>query len=155
MSTHDRLVLLVGLLAMAASACALQSDLPDTPPEGLPAAWFHDDCAPWDGPATTLYLGASPVDSPFEASFPFLRISLYRDRPASGSRIAPDLEAGNASATYCTSETHCIPVTGVVLEISEVRSDLITGRVGVDFAEGPPLRGSFRATRIPFRALCG
>lgn len=159
MSTHLRLGLLFGLLAMAATACALQSDLPadlpDAPPDGLPAAWFHDDCAPWDGPATTIYLGASAVDSPFESSFPFLRISLYRDRPSSGGRIVPDLEAGDASVAYCTSETVCMPITGVVLEISEVRSDLITGRVGVDFDVRPPVRGSFSARRIPFRALCG
>jgi hypothetical protein len=38
-------------LALALPACALQSELPDTPPPGLTEAWFHDDCAPWDGPA--------------------------------------------------------------------------------------------------------
>lgn len=148
---------LFGLLTLAATACALQSELPAEPPDGLPAAWFHDDCAPWDGPATSLYLGARPAERPLEASFPFLRISLYRERLelGPGRRIVPDLAAGDASAAYCASETSCVEATGVILDISEVRADLITGRVGVTFPDRGPIRGSFRATRIPFRALCG
>jgi hypothetical protein len=156
--THLLTGSLLCLAAGVATACGvLQSDLPSDPPEGLPFAWFHDDCAPWDGPATTLYLGARRGESAFESAFPALRISLYRERLdfGPGRRIVLDPTSDEGYSDYCESADQCIPAAGIVLEISEVQSDLLAGRLKVTFGSRPAIRGGFRATRIPFQALCG
>jgi len=58
------------LLGIPLVACAVQADLPAEPPQGLGSAWFHDDCAPWDGSATTLLLGKEVASSPSSQAFP-------------------------------------------------------------------------------------
>lgn len=149
--------LLILLLATALPACALQSELPDTPPPGLTEAWFHDDCAPWDGAALSLYLGPEPSDTVFAAPFPHLRVSIYSSltQLPTGERLRFEVPGNRAHAVYCETEEDCRPATGITLELSEIEPDLIAGSLEILFETGPPVAGSFRASRIPFQALCG
>jgi hypothetical protein len=144
-------------LALALPACALQSELPDTPPPGLTEAWFHDDCAPWDGPALSLYLSPEPGQTVFVAPFPHLLVSLYSSRLQfeEGERLRFELPGNVGHAAYCRKMDDCRTATEVTLEFSRLEPTLMEGRLEVQFETGPPVRGSFRASEIPFQALCG
>jgi hypothetical protein len=148
---------LILLLATALPACALQSSLPAEPPPGLTEAWFHNDCAPWDGPALSLYLGPEPSETIFSAPFPHLRVSLYSSltRLQTGERLRFEVPGNQAHAVYCESEEDCRPAAEITLELSELEADLMAGSLEILFETGPPVAGSFRASRIPFQALCG
>jgi len=145
------------LLAIPLVACALQADLPAEPPQGLGSAWFHDDCAPWDGSATTLLLGKEVASTPFNRGFPHLQVSLYSNwsQFRTGGRLRFDISGKEGFAEYCLSAEACTNATAVTLQFSNVEQDLIEGRLEVLFEGRAAIRGGFRATRIPFRALCG
>jgi hypothetical protein len=150
---HRFLLILFGI---PLAACALQSDLPADPPQGLETSSFHDDCAPWDGSATTLLLGKDVASTPFKPGFPHLQVSLYSNwsQFRTGGRLR--LEPGNQGfAQHCLSEDACTKATAVTVQFSKVEQDRIEGRLEVLFKERAAIRGGFRAIRIPFRALCG
>jgi hypothetical protein len=145
------------LLGIPLVACASQSDLPSEPVQGLGSAWFHDDCAPWDGSATTLLLGPQVARTPSQPGFPHLQISLYSSftRFQTGGRFRFEVPGNQGFAQYCLRADTCNKATAVTLQFSKVEQDLLEGRLEVDFKDRVPIRGSFRAIRLPFRALCG
>jgi hypothetical protein len=149
--------LLLILLGIPLVACASQSDLPADPIQGLGSAWFHDDCAPWDGSATTLLLGAQAARTPFLPGFPHLQVSVYSSlaRFQTGGRVRFEIPGNQGFAQYCLRAGTCNKATAVILQFSRVNQDLLEGVLEVDFNDRSPIRGSFRATRIQFRALCG
>jgi hypothetical protein len=145
------------LLALPAFACALQSDLPSDPPDGLNVAWFHDDCAPWDGAATSLYLGRERAKAVFHQDFPFLHVALYSNSLSfrTGGRLRFEILGNQGHARYCRDADACVNARAVSIEFSKVEENLLEGRIEVLFDGLPPIRGGFRAARMPFRALCG
>ena len=145
------------LLGIPLVACAAQADLPAEPPQGLGSAWFHDDCAPWDGSATTLLLGKEVASTPFNRGFPHLQVSLYSNwsQFRTGGRLRFEIPGNQGFAQYCLSADACTKATAVTLQFSKVEHDLIEGRLEILFKERAAIRGGFRAIRIPFRALCG
>jgi hypothetical protein len=149
--------ILLVLFGIPLAACASQADLPSEPPQGLGSAWFHDDCAPWDGAAMTLLLGPQVARAPFQPGFPHLQVSLYSNlsRFRAGTRVSFEVPGNQGFAQYCLNADTCNKATGVTLQFSKVEQDLMEGRLEVHFKDRGPIRGSFRATRIPFRALCG
>lgn len=143
-------------LALPLAACALQADLPSEPPDGLGAAWFHADCAPWDGAATTLLLGPTASEIPHRPGFPHLQVSLFSNLLQVKAGGTLRFEPGNAGfAQYCRTPDSCVKATAVTVKFSKVERDFLEGRLEVLFKDRGPLRGSFRAARIPFAALCG
>jgi hypothetical protein len=149
-----RRVLLI-LLGIPLVACAQQADLPAEAPPGLGSAWFHDDCAPWDGSATTLVLGREVASTPFKPGFPHIQVSLYSNSSRRGTRLRFEIPGNQGFAQYCLSADACTKATAVTLQFSKVEPDLIEGRLEVLFKDRAAIRGGFRAIRIPFRALCG
>jgi hypothetical protein len=149
--------LLLVLLALPLVACASQSDLPSDPVQGLGSAWFHDDCAPWDGSATTLLLGPQVAQNPFHPGFPHLQVSLYSNlsRFQTGGRVRFEVPGNQGFAQFCPGADSCSKAMAVTLQFSKVEQDLLEGRLEVNFTDRAPIRGSFRAMRLPFRALCG
>lgn len=149
--------LLLILLGIPLTACALQADLPAEPPQGLGSAWFHDDCAPWDGSATTLIMGEQASATPAQPGFPHLQVSVYSNwrQFRTGERLRFEVSGDRGFAQYCLSEDACTKATAVTLQFSKVEQDVIEGRLEVLFKERAAIRGGFRAVRIPFRALCG
>lgn len=146
------------LCMIAGPACSLPEGLPAEPPQDLETAWFHDDCAPWDGPATSLYLGREVPEGPLApAAVPYLHIALYSGRlqAASTQRVRFDIPGNEGDALYCPSADGCQRAASVVIEISQPDPDTLEGRLEVSFEERPPIRGSFRASRLPSWALCG
>ena len=101
LSAARLLVATVALLPVA--TCVQQAELPWVPPEGLDVAWFHDDCAPWDGPALSLYLSREAADTVFRSPFPNLRVSLYTPRMQfhSGERETFEIPGNQGHAVFC------------------------------------------------------
>jgi hypothetical protein len=148
--------LLLVLFGITPVACASQAGLPSEPPQGLGSAWFHDDCAPWDGAATTLLLGPKVATAPFQPGFPHLQVSLFSNLSRFRAGETLIFELGNQGfVQYCLNADTCTKATAVTLQFSKVEQNLMEGRLEVRFKDRAPIRGSFRATRIPFRALCG
>ena len=145
------------LLGIPLTACALQADLPAERPHGLGFAWFHDDCAPWDGSATTLMMGEQAATTPVQPRFPHLQVSVYSNwrQFRTGGRLRFEVSGDRGFAQYCLTEDACTNATTVTLQFSNVEPEVIEGRLEVLFKERAAIRGGFRAVRIPFRALCG
>jgi len=126
---------------------------------GFPLAYYHDDCAPWDGPALTLALSVVEMETPFEMSYPHARISMYR-LPAelAGSTVSwSGTDHAEGYATWCASEDACSPAT--LLEVRFARRqeapDVLEGDVYMELEDGRAMGGPFHARRLAFTALCG
>ena len=145
------------LLVVPTAACALQPELPSEPPQGLETAWFHDDCAPWDGFATSLYLGREIPADKFKPGFPNLHVAIYSSLPQSrtGELLRFEVPSHDGHARYCASTEDCVNAAAVAIEFSKVEQSLLEGRLEVLFKEREPIRGSFRATKMPGRTPCG
>ena len=145
------------MLALPSVACALQSDLPSDPPDGLKVAWFHDDCAPWDGAATSLYLGLGQAKTVFHPDPPYLLVALYSNslRFHTGERLRFNVPGNQGHAQYCLEANACVNARAVSIEFSKIEGNLLEGRLEILFDRRPAIRGGFRAARMPFRALCG
>jgi hypothetical protein len=150
-----RLVFCVLLLPTA--ACALQPELPSEPPQELEIAWFLDDCAPWDGLATSLYLGREIPADKFNPGFPNLHVAIYSSllQRRSGELLRFDVPSHDGHARYCANSENCVNATAVTIEFSKVERSLLEGRLEVVFKEREPIRGSFRATKMAGRTPCG
>ena len=148
---------LLTLALLPAMACAVQPELPAEPPEGLDVAWFHDDCAPWDGPATTIYLGREAAETVFASPFPSLRVTLYSNRAQLDphERLHFEIPGNDGHAVYCSTAEECEAGTSVSIEFAQPAGDELEGRLEVTFPNRPPIRGSFQAMQMPFQALCG
>jgi hypothetical protein len=132
--------------------------LPD-PPEGFPVAWAHGDCAPWDGPATSVYLGSTLPSSALTPTYPHLRITVYVSRAdLPGRRLQwQGVQPQVGGAQRCFEETRCDRATDITIvfgESDDPRVDL-TGYLDVVLDDGTSMTGGFRATMLDFAALCG
>jgi hypothetical protein len=147
------------LLAFPATGCrwVVESQLPAYPPEGLEVAWWHSDCAPWDGPAVSIYLGHAVPEEALAPTYPHLRISIF-DTPTSlpGESYHWD-EAGNTGdVQFCSAEGTCQGATAVTVEFDDQgEGGTYRGRVGARLADGSYRAGSFEAAPLKFTALCG
>ena len=75
-----RFLLGVGVIVVTACFPASQEDTgpSDT---GFAFAYFHDDCAPWDGHALTFLFSHVESSSPFDVSYPHVRVTSWRPPP--------------------------------------------------------------------------
>lgn len=149
--------LVVGLMILPAAACTAQCVLPSAAPDGLESSWFHDDCAPFDGPATSLYLGDEAATNALAPTLPYLRVALYTSsaRFPINERLRFEIPAAEAHAEYCPDTGGCTAAEEMTIEFSRIEQDVLEGRLEALFADRAPIRGGFRAARIPFEALCG
>lgn len=148
---------LVGLI----TACGSPPGASSAPPGGFPEAVATADCAPFDGPATSIYLIPEGADSagPLsgEASAPHIRISIYRDIGEIGGQTF-EIEAAVTDAVRCSGGTPCESATGGRVRVDEAgREDGVAGEVHLEFETGGPVSGSFDAPwREPeFEMFCG
>jgi hypothetical protein len=124
-----------------------------------PLAYFHDDCAPWDGPALSIVLTHAELDSSFEESFPSVRVTSYRPPSTlAGSSFewtgdAPDL----GYASWCEFFDSCWSATTVRVRFDRAQpsADELAGQVHLVFEGGRLVSGAFKAVRLPLQAFCG
>jgi hypothetical protein len=141
-------------------ACASgeQSVWSSTPTE-FPYAYYHDDCAPWDGRALTIVLSHEEFQDPFESHFPNVSIRWYRpSAQLAGSSfgwtgIAQDL--GHAS--WCDSAEDCVVASAVRVRFDRAQPspDELAGQAHLEFEGGEAVSGRFKARRLPIQMLCG
>jgi hypothetical protein len=140
-----------GLCAVLCLGCASGEEAWSSSPTGYPLAYFHDDCAPWDGAALSIVLSYSEFESPFEAHFPNVRVTSYRPPSQNAGTsfewtgVAQDL----GYATWCDSAEACRPSSSVRVRFDRAQPspDELAGQVRLEFEGGHVVSGAFNAIR--------
>lgn len=127
-----------------------------------PAAeeWNHAvamaDCAPWDGPATTVYLTQVPYSDSLPP--PSLRLAVYHGvDEVAGARWDVGLDNDQDGVpTLCPEAGACVPAQRgwVEFEAREAGGPLV-GRYDLMFDDGRRRTGRFTAPVLERLALCG
>ena len=129
------------------------------PPEDYPLAFYHQDCAPWDGPAVSLYLVQEPMTTPFMAPLPHLRVSVYGalHRLVGETLQWNGTQSDQGYAGRCPAEGTCEPATSARVRVRgwDSAGGGMTGDVELEFGDGSREAGSFDGTRLDFQPLCG
>ena len=128
-------------------------------PTGFSFAYFHDDCAPWDGLALSIVLSDEEFATPFEAHFPSVRVTSYRPPPQLAGAsfewtgVAQDL----GYAAWCASSEACTAASSVRVRFdrSQAEADVLAGQVHLEFEGRSDVSGAFRAVRLTTQMLCG
>ena len=139
--------------------CSSQSGDARPTDTGFALAYFHDDCAPWDGGALTVVLSRVAMGGPFEAAYPHARITSYLP-PArlAGSGVEwSGADHDDGYAALCDSADACTPAARVELRFDRAQADRshLRGEVYLELDDGRVIGGPFEARRIDFQALCG
>ena len=145
----------VALLCLALGGCRRTSPPAKSPAE-FPNAYAVADCAPWDGPAVTLYLTARPADS---SGFPLphLRISVWRDaHELPGHSFAWPADRQVGAAARCETPTDCRAASSGRVTFAAADPDsALSGSTELTFPGGTTTSGSFRAVWRKTRVMCG
>ena len=147
------------LCAAAYLGCAPSEEAWSSSATEYPLAYFHDDCAPWDGPALSILLTHAALDDPFEETFPSVRVTTFRPPSTlAGSMFewtgdAPDL----GYASWCEFSGSCWSATTVRVRFDRAQPSTaeLAGQVHLVFEGGRVVSGAFKAVRLPLQMLCG
>ncbi len=149
----------VALAVLLATACGgTDSEIPD-PPAGLEVSWTMDDCAPWDGAATMIYLAGAMTDDPFTAPYPHVWVSLYYPRSELPGRTlrwnADELNVGGAMR--CVAERECEAASQALVRVRRQAADSVAlaGDIHLEFPNGETVEGIFRAVLVERTFVCG
>jgi hypothetical protein len=139
------------LLVLCLGGCAAGAE--GTPGREWPHAIAHADCAPWDGPATTIILSESPPDDSLTG--PYLSITVYRSPTQAGGRTrVDDDQLQGMSARFCPGDGPCIPADAGWVDLTP-GSGVLRGRYSLRLPDGRTLRGSLTAPVERGQMLCG
>jgi len=146
-------------LAALAGLLACQGARGRPPADGLPEGYSYSyamrDCAPWDGPAVTVFLSASPIESTSVRN-PFLALSTYRT-PAEvvGGRFEWPGEKKVAGGYRRRAEGECeASTTGYVRFDQSLPDGTLIGAFVAQFPHDT-VQGGFRAGWVERRLFCG
>lgn len=105
-----RALTLLAILGWLAPACQTEE-----PPQPSVYATLTRSCAPFDGPAVTLYLSEHPIEGAVPAP-PYDMISVYRGlgEVLGQSILVESTQVG--SAVKCLSASDCRPYSGAVIK---------------------------------------
>lgn len=147
-----------GILTVSALAGCGRSSGGEAPIE-LPSpyryAYAMSDCAPWDGPAVTIFLTADPA-TPDTVPYPQLRISIWRTgQVLPGNTFSWPGKEQVGAASRCDRENNCTPAAAGRVTFKAFQSDsALAGSFALRFPEGATT-GGFRARWRGQRAFCG
>jgi hypothetical protein len=113
------------------------------------------DCAPWDGPAVSVFLSLSPIESTSVRS-PFLALSTYRaPTEVVGGRFEWPAKRQVAGAYRCRAGGECEASTLGYIRFDESLADGTL--IGAFLAQFPhdTVQGGFRAVWVERRLFCG
>lgn len=137
--------------------CAgLGSGPPDGPVQLGVAA---DDCAPWDGSATSIYLSATGAVATLPPPEAYLQLIVYLPGGRlPGTRVdlsRMDGNLGTGIAVRCLAGGECASTTAGTIEFDPTApGDALAGSYRLAF-DGEPVDGTFLAHWIPRPAICG
>ena len=145
------------LLSLVSSACGAELASREASPAGLPFAFAVHDCAPWDGPAVTIYLTPTAGSGSTPLSWPHVRVSVWRAAetlPGSSFSWPSDTQVGVAAR--CTGPDDCVQANRGRIRFRAHEPDgMLAGFTELTFADGTRLEGGFRAVLGRSRAFCG
>lgn len=147
------------LCVVLSLGCAPGEEAWSSSDTGFPLAYFHDDCAPWDGHALTIVLSHAELENPFEEGFPSVRVTSYRppSQLAGGSfewtGIAQDL--GYAAVCDAAEACQAASTVRVRFDRAQPSEDELAGQLHLEFEGGEVVSGAFKAVRLPLQMLCG
>jgi len=146
------------LIATAALlGCRSDEEGPPIPvAPGYEAARGFRDCAPWDGPAITIYLAETPATSD-DVPFPHVRLSLYgADGTLSGATLSwRDDEPNRGSAAHCTGPGACRTPSEARVRLGALGNGVVPGDVVLRFVDGSEFRTRFLAELDTTPTFCG
>lgn len=138
-------------LVLGLGGCAAGAD--GAPGVEWPYAEARADCAPWDGPATTIILSESPIGDSLPGAY--LEISVYRSLTRVAGRTSIEGEpASTMSARMCQGNTPCIAADAGWVDLTEADSTLV-GRYRLRLIDGRTLTGAISAPIRNRQTLCG
>ena len=126
------------------------------PPGGLAHAAATRGCAPNDGPAVTIYLSQTPMDSS-APSAPYLQINVWQPLASLGGRtwsVGSGSSEGTATFVAASTSPERAP-TGTVTVLSVSADNHVEGTVDVLFPKAGRVHGGFQAIWKPQTFLCG
>lgn len=144
------------ILCAALTACATGGE--NSPP--VFEEWNHAvamaDCAPWDGPATTVYLTQVPYTD--QLTRPFLRLAVYRGvDEVAGQRW--DVGVGHERdglPALCPVMGECVTArSGWIAFEARGAGAPLEGRYDLTLETGKRIAGGFVAPVLERLALCG
>jgi hypothetical protein len=146
------------LLAGAIIGCSGPTEvgpLP-TPPSGFPIAFAEDECAPWDGAAVAIYLVNTEMegDTP---PVPYVRIAIWRSAADVGGETIQwrGKDESMGVAVRCSEVGRCQRAQSVTLHFrAREPNGAIPGTLELQFEDGAPIHGGFRATWRQGRVFC-
>ena len=155
MKTRPILVTLLLSSCLAPSCDSSPSELPEMlePPEDYPLAFYHLDCAPWDGAAVSLYLVQEAMTMPFAAPLPHLRVSVYEAIPG----LVGETFQWGGYAGRCPIEGACESATSARIRFRswDAEEGRLAGDVELQFPDGSSEAGAFDGALLDFQPLCG
>ena len=150
------LTITTALLGSMLLAHSIQVPLRQGPsPKKVPYAYIQNSCAPWGGPAVTIYLSDAPQKCE-ELSLPYTTISIWKGaKEISGQTFTfPDYKAGWV-ARQITKDSNQKVRSGRV-HLQEVKEDAdVKGDFDLEFEDGHREQGSFRAKWCHQPVMCG
>jgi hypothetical protein len=143
-----------GFSLMVATALACHSD-GIGPVAAFNYATAHPQCGPADGPATEIFVSASPLDSQ-GALVPFVRIYVAVGVEELNGHIWSVSGSSPAAAWFHPVITGGqVAATGGTLTVTSVGADKsIDGSIDLSFPDAGRIRGEFHAVWIPGGAVC-
>ena len=144
-------------LFVVVAGCSAENDLSlPAPPPGYPTAYATAACAPADGPAMRLYLGAEPAEA-LPPATPFVEVAIWQGVTSlSGRRIEWTGDSSNGMARRCDAAGACTQATSAVVQFRPMGTDTtVTGTVTLSFADGTTVAGGFNAAWRPTQLMCG
>ena len=123
---------------------------------GYPFSYAVTVCAPWDGPAVSVYLTPELSDST-ASSYPQLRVSVYRSESALlGNTFSWPAKDQVGVGVRCVDSATCeAATTGRITFLRPAADSSLDGTTELTFPDGTTIRGAFRATWRPTRVMCG
>ena len=144
----------VGLSLIVAAALACHSDGVG-PVSGFNYATARFQCGPADGPATEIFVSASPLDSQ-GALVPFVRIYVAVGVDELNGHVWSVSGSSPAAAWFHPVITGGqVPATEGTLTVTSVSADKsIDGSIDLSFPDAGRIRGEFHAVWVPSGAVC-
>lgn len=150
--TRRSALISVGWALLAPLACQASQSVDESP-----SAALLQTCAPWDGPAVSLFLTDSPAVSTYPAP-PYRSITIYRDvAELLGKRFEVTATTQQIGiAQDCPSAGRCTSVLAAAVQFGGLRADstiLVTYRF--ERAPGGVQNGIVKARLYPQARMCG
>jgi hypothetical protein len=129
----------------------------DSIPLRLDSSYAIHSCAPSDGPAVTLYLGATVTGSGMTLGVkpPFVEITVWKPwSTLGGATFVLEHYHGGGFASYCATEKGCEHLDFARVTFNSAIEDRLSGTAELTI-RGRQMTVPFNARRLDIRMMCG